>query len=70
MTLLVAGNAAVLDLVLQGDRMPGNAEVGMLLSSPGAAGWPVRQSPVIAGSVRGVSALVGRPAHAQRRARR
>jgi ADP-ribosylglycohydrolase/sugar/nucleoside kinase (ribokinase family) len=38
MTLLVAGNAAVLDLVLQTHARPGSAEVGTLSASPGAVG--------------------------------
>ena len=38
MTLLVAGNASVLDLILQADRKPGNGEVGVLLATPGAGG--------------------------------
>lgn len=38
MTLLVAGNAAMLDLILQADGRPASAEVGVLKPSPGASG--------------------------------
>ena len=38
MTLLVAGNAAVLDLILHTDGQPASAEVGVLEPSPGASG--------------------------------
>jgi ADP-ribosylglycohydrolase/sugar/nucleoside kinase (ribokinase family) len=38
MTLLVAGNASTLDLILQGDRNPADSEVGVLRDTPGARG--------------------------------
>lgn len=38
MTLLVAGNASVLDLILQADRKPGDGEVGVLSANPAARG--------------------------------
>ena len=38
MTVLVAGNAAVLDLILQGDRIPGDSEVGVLARNGSASG--------------------------------
>ena len=38
MTVLVAGNAAILDLILQGDRIPGDSAVGVLARNPSASG--------------------------------
>jgi ADP-ribosylglycohydrolase/sugar/nucleoside kinase (ribokinase family) len=38
MTVLVAGNAALLDLIMTGDRVPGRAEVASLLDGPGRQG--------------------------------
>ncbi len=40
MTILVAGNAALLDFIATADRRPGPSEVAQLLAGPGAeAGW-------------------------------
>jgi ADP-ribosylglycohydrolase/sugar/nucleoside kinase (ribokinase family) len=38
MTLLVAGNAAVLDLILRTDELPADTAVGVLAPTPGASG--------------------------------
>ena len=38
MTVLVAGNAALLDLLLSADRIPSNSEVAFLTGGPGASG--------------------------------
>ena len=38
MTVLVAGNAAVLDLILHGNRAPGDSEVGVMARNPSATG--------------------------------
>lgn len=65
MTLLVAGNASVLDLILQADRKPGSGEVGLLSPTPGAQGrWTpggAAFTAALAARQQGVAAAVFHP---------
>jgi ADP-ribosylglycohydrolase/sugar/nucleoside kinase (ribokinase family) len=65
MILLMAGNASVLDLILQADRKPGNGEVGVLSSGPGSTGhWTpggAAFTAALAAAQQGVGAAVFHP---------